>query len=31
MCDRYSITTPVEALPRLFRFAGPLPNLRILL
>lgn len=28
MCGRYSITTPVEALSRLFRFAGPLPNLR---
>ena len=28
MCGRYSITTPVEALSRLFRFTGPLPNLR---
>ncbi len=28
MCGRYSITTPVEALSRLFRFSGPLPNLR---
>ena len=28
MCGRYSITTPVEALARLFRFSGPLPNLR---
>jgi putative SOS response-associated peptidase YedK len=28
MCGRYSITTPVEALARLFRFAGPQPNLR---
>ncbi len=28
MCGRYSITTPVEALARLFRFTGPLPNLR---
>ena len=28
MCGRYSITTPVEALSRLFRFKGPLPNLR---
>jgi putative SOS response-associated peptidase YedK len=27
MCGRYSITTPVEALARLFRFGGPLPNL----
>ena len=27
MCGRYSITTPVEALARLFRFSGPLPNL----
>ena len=27
MCGRYSITTPVEALRRLFRFAGPTPNL----
>ena len=27
MCRRYSITTPVEGLRRLFRFAGPLPNL----
>ena len=27
MCGRYSITSPVEALARLFRFAGPLPNL----
>ena len=27
MCGRYSITTPVEALRRLFRFAGPAPNL----
>ena len=27
MCGRYSVTTPVEALVRLFRFAGPLPNL----
>jgi putative SOS response-associated peptidase YedK len=26
MCGRYSITTPVEALVRLFHFAGPLPN-----
>ena len=28
MCGRYSITTPVEALRRLFKFSGPLPNLR---
>ena len=28
MCSRYSITTPVEALRRLFRLSGPLPNLR---
>ncbi len=28
MCGRYSITTPAETLSRLFRFAGPLPNLR---
>ena len=28
MCGRYSITTPVEALRQLFRFSGPLPNLR---
>ena len=28
MCGRYSITTPVEALRRLFRFREPLPNLR---
>ena len=27
MCGRYSITTPAEALRRLFRFTGPLPNL----
>jgi putative SOS response-associated peptidase YedK len=27
MCGRYSITTPVEALARLFRFGGPLRNL----
>jgi len=27
MCGRYSITTPVEALVRLFRFGGPPPNL----
>ena len=27
MCGRYSITTPVESLRRLFRFTGPLPNL----
>ncbi len=27
MCGRYSITTPVEALRRLFRFAGPALNL----
>ena len=27
MWGRYSITTPVEALSRLFRFSGPLPNL----
>ena len=27
MCGHYSITTPVEGLRRLFRFAGPLPNL----
>ena len=27
MCGRYSITTPVESLSRLFRFKGPLPNL----
>ena len=28
MCGRYSITTPVEALRRLFRFTGPPVNLR---
>jgi hypothetical protein len=28
MCGRYSITAPAEALSRLFRFAGPPPNLR---
>ena len=28
MCGRNSITTPVEALRQLFRFSGPLPNLR---
>jgi putative SOS response-associated peptidase YedK len=27
MCGRYSITTPVEGLRRLFRFVGPIPNL----
>ena len=27
MCGRYSITSPAEAMRRLFRFAGPLPNL----
>ena len=27
MCGRYSITNPVEALARLFRFGAPLPNL----
>ena len=27
MCGRYSITTPVEAMQRVFRFAGLLPNL----
>ena len=27
MCGRYSITTPVEALRRLFDLAGPMPNL----
>jgi len=27
MCGRYSLTTPAEALQRLFKFAGPLPNL----
>ena len=27
MCGRYSITTPAEALSRLFRFKGPMPNL----
>ncbi len=27
MCGRNSITTPVEGLRQLFRFAGPLPNL----
>ncbi len=28
MCGRYSLTTPVEALRRLFSFANPPPNLR---
>ena len=28
MCGRYSITTPAESMSRLFRFGGPLPNLR---
>jgi putative SOS response-associated peptidase YedK len=27
VCGRYSITTPAEAMQRVFRFAGPLPNL----
>ena len=27
MCGRYSITTPAEAMRRVFRFSGPLPNL----
>jgi len=27
MCGRYSLTTPAEAMRRLFGFAGPLPNL----
>ncbi len=27
MCGRYSITTPAEAMQRVFRFARPLPNL----
>jgi hypothetical protein len=27
MCGRYSITTPAEAMQRVFRFTGPLPNL----
>ena len=27
MCGRYSITTPTEAMKRVFRFSGPLPNL----
>ena len=28
MCGRYSLTTPVEALRRLFGFEGPAPNLQ---
>jgi putative SOS response-associated peptidase YedK len=28
MCGRYSITTPVEALRRIFGFEGPAPNLQ---
>ncbi len=28
MCRRYSITTPAEAMQRVLRFKGPLPNLR---
>lgn len=28
MCGRYSLTTPVEALRRLFGFEGPVPNLQ---
>ncbi len=28
MCGRYALTTPVEAMRRLFRFAGPALNLR---
>lgn len=28
MCGRYSITTPVEAMRRVFGFDGPLPNLQ---
>ena len=27
MCGRYSLTTPAEAMQRLFSFLGPLPNL----
>ena len=27
MCGRYSITTPAEAMQRMFRFSGPLPIL----
>ena len=27
MCGLYSITTPAEAMQRVFRFAGPLLNL----
>ena len=27
MCGRYSLTTPVEEMRRLFGFAGPAPNL----
>ena len=27
MCGSYNITTPAEAMQRVFRFAGPLPNL----
>ena len=27
MCGRYSITTPAEAMQRVFRFTGPQPNL----
>ena len=28
MCGRYSITTPLEAMLRLFRLSGPLPNIQ---